>query len=277
MANELTERFKLCVEHLKKKQHFPSLRQFSNTIGVHPQCISDIFTGKREVNSDIIQKTFLAYSINPNYIFTGIGDFIFSEDKHKEKDIVQVEKPSISCVLSDYQLEYLQKRTDNDFTDSIPTISLIEDKFSKGPMRAFEVTSDLMDPSLTSGEIVVSNKLNEDKWGKLVNKFVYVFVTDENLLIRRLVNFDSKKSIFTISCDNAFYDEDTLELGSIREIWQVRTTISPFRPSQESKNNVLSQEVDNLRGTITEQSEVINSLNSTIEKMLKQNRRSTAR
>lgn len=277
MPNELTVRFKNCVDYLKENQHFPSLRQFSNAINVHPQCISDIFTGKREVNSDIIQKTYNTYSINPNYLFSGEGAFLLSENGNSEDEAEIDDKAKIYCVSAEFQLEYIKNSLDNNFLNSIPTISLMEDKFSQGVMRAFEVASDIMEPSLASGETVVANLIDEEKWSKLINKFVYVFITKENLLIRRLVESDSIQGRLTISGDNTFYDNETIDINEIKEVWQVRTKISPFRPSQENSSNLIHQEVDSLRGTITEQSKMIHSLNSTIEKLLKQNRRSSAR
>lgn len=278
MPNELTERFKNCIDYLKEKQHFPSLRQFSNSINVHPQCISDIFTGKREVNTDIIQKTYACYSINPNYIFTGKGDFIISEDVNTTEDKDDAKpKSNIPCIISEFQFEYLKNRSDDDFLESMPSLSLLQDKFCTGIMRAFEVTNDLMEPSLTSGETVVAQMIDDEKWSKLINKFVYVIVTVDNLLIKRLVGIDEKKGIMKISCDNAFYEEESVDISEIKEIWQVRTKISPFRPSQDNSSILIHQEVDSLKGTITEQSKMINSLNTTIEKLLKQNRRSTAR
>ena len=276
MPNQLTERFKQCVEHLKEIEAFPSLRKFSNSIGVHPQCISDIYTGKREVNSDIILKAYQNFEVNPNYIYTGEGHFLLKECPG-EPIQEETDSKKIKCVLTTFHSNYIQSVTNPKFDAEVPCIRLLDDKFCQGEMCAFEMPDDRMEPALMPSDILVANKLETSNNLKLIKKFVYVFVTTDGILVRRVKDYDPSSNSVATSNDNAFYENEMIPLDQILELWQVRTIIKPFRPAQDVAYNGISQEVDNLRNTISDQGKMIYSLNATIEKLLKQNRRSSSR
>lgn len=71
-----------------------------------------------------------------------------------------------------------------------------------------------------------------------------------------------------MSSDNSFYDPYTINLGDLREIWYVRAKVSPFLPSPQNIQNYLSDEVRELKQTINKQTQLIDSLNKTIERLL---------
>ena len=68
--------------------------------------------------------------------------------------------------------------------------------------------------------------------------------------------------------DNDFYDSYRLKVGEINEIWYVRAKISPFLPSPMNLQNLMRNEIRELKTIINNQSQLINNLNSTIEKLL---------
>ena len=74
MQTQLTERFISCMNLIKENNDIPSTRQFSKLIDTHPQCISDVITGKREANAVLISKLVEIFEVNANYIFTGKGE-----------------------------------------------------------------------------------------------------------------------------------------------------------------------------------------------------------
>ena len=77
--------------------------------------------------------------------------------------------------------------------------------------------------------------------------------------------------------DNSYYQPYSMELVNIIEIWKVTHKISDFMPSPRNIRNAFHTEVDLLKETIADQSKLIRSLNSTVEKLLKQNRSSYTR
>src|SRR5690606_29202384 len=95
-----------------------------------------------------------------------------------------------------------------------------------------------------------------------------VVVTRGDVVVKRVNNNLKEKKQLALASDNSFYDPYTVNLGDIREIWYVRAKLSPFLPSPQNIQNYLSDEVRELKQTINKQTQLIGSLNKTIERLL---------
>jgi len=287
MQTSLTLRFIECVNLVKESEKIPSTRQFSKLIDVHPQCISDIVTGKREANADIISKIVEQFNINANYIFTGKGKPFYSE----ESEVAQTKSdPVLAVVTNDTgserivhvpyaaQAGYVDQFQDPVYMQDLPSFSLPDQRFNTGTYRCFEISGDSMEPTIFSGEKVVCSFVEPNLWlSNIKNNYVYVLITKTGVVIKRVINNLASDAELLIKSDNSFYDCYNMEAADIKEVWLVTHKISPFMPSPSNIRNALHMEVDNLRLTIADQGKMILSLNSTIEKMLKQNRQLSTR
>ncbi len=288
MNGTVTERFIECVNLIKEQENIPSSGQFAKLLDLHPQCLSDIKTGKRKVNADLIGKMVHNFNINANYLFTGSGDHFSADAEAPAAPIVQEQ---IITVVTDNQgserivhvpyaaqAGYVDQFHDPIYMQELPAFSLPDQRFSTGTHRCFDVSGDSMEPTIFSGEKVVCSYVEQDLWKTNIrNNYVYVVVTDSGIVLKRVVNNLNTNGELIIKSDNSFYDLFSLPITSIREVWLVTHKISPFMPSPSNIRNALHKEVDNLRVTIADQGKMILSLNSTIEKMLKQNRQLSVR
>ena len=288
MHNKLTERFIECLNLIKEQNNIPSNRQFAKAIGIHNQCLSDITTGKRPVNADHILKLVTSYNINANYIFSGEGAIFDNLDGNNKKPIPdngiitivtnEEGQEKIVHVPVAAQAGYIDQFLDPVFIEELPTFNLPDSRFSTGTHRCFDITGDSMEPSLFAGEKLVCSYIDPENWaGNLRNNYVYVIVTSSGLVVKRIVNWIKDSQELILKSDNSFYDNYTIPIEEVKEIWLVTYKISPFMPSPNNIRNALHKEVDSLRSTISDQSKMILSLNTTIEKMLKQNRMTSAR
>ena len=281
MQDQLNQRFKECLSHLKTNGYFPSVRQFSKSIDVHPQCISDISTGKREVNLLILNKTIQAYDLNPEFLFYGKGPILKSEIVEK---VESTEAPILAVITEQSgkelilhvpyaaQAGYVDQIHDREYLGELPTFSLPDARFQYGTHRCFDVAGDSMEPSLLNGEQVICEFVEPDAWLNLKSNYVYVIATTSGLVVKRVENRIESKGEFVLRSDNSFYEAVSLKLSEVKEIWRVTYKLSPFLGSPSLRNN-LNQEMDSLRSTIAGQGQIIQSLNSTIEKLLKQSRK----
>ncbi len=289
MQTQLTERFISCMNLIKENNDIPSTRQFSKLIDTHPQCISDVITGKREANAVLISKLVEIFEVNANYIFTGKGE-PFMDDTAEVVVSENTPDPIITVVTDDNGSERIvfvpyaaQAGYPNQFHDPVymqklPSFNLPDIRFQTGTHRCFEVSGDSMEPTIFAGEQVVCSFVEKDNWQYSVkSNYVYVIVTQSGIIIKRIVNNISSDRQLEIRSDNSFYDAFNIPIADVKEIWLVTHKISPFMPSPSNIRNALHMEVDNLRMTISDQGKMIQSLNSTIEKMLKQNRQLTVR
>ena len=286
MQGEVTNRFINCINYLKESHLIPSIRQFALNIDIHPQCISDIFRAKRDVNSDIIHKAVMKYKLNPVYIYTGEGHFLIGEASHETRNT----DPILTVVTDNEgderivhvpiaaQAGYGSQIHDPHYFEDLQSFSLPGDQFRHQTHRCFDVAGDSMEPSIFSGDKVVCSFVEKENWfASIRNNYVYVLVTHTSVLVKRVHNNLKKNGTLTLISDNNFYQSIELELKDIKEIWQVSLKISPFMPSPSHIRNGLHTEVDLLKDTISDQGKLIQSLNNTIEKLLKQNRSSTIR
>jgi phage repressor protein C with HTH and peptisase S24 domain len=287
MQNKISERFIACVKLLKERKNIPSIRQFAISIDLHPQCISDVMTGKRDVNTDMIAKCVEQFDFNPVFLFTGEGNMFSSESNSA---ITAHPNPILSVVTDNKgnerivhvpvaaQAGYGHQLHDPIFLSELPSFTLPDDRFKQGSFRCFDISGDSMEPTLFSGDKIVCSFVDpDDYYTALRDNYVYVVITKSGVVVKRIKNTLKKDGHISLFSDNSYYDRYQIELDDISEIWLVTLKISHFMPSPRHIRNALHQEVDILKDTITDQSRMIKSLNSTVEKLLKQNRTSLLR
>ncbi len=283
MHKHISERFIECLEVLKKENKIRSSRQFSISIDVHPQCISDVVTGKRDVSSVMIQKCVDHYKFNPLYLYTGKGEKFIIENETSEltSDPVltivtdNIGNERIIHVPVSAQAGYGQELYNPVFVKDLPSFTLPGENFSHGSYRCFDVVGDSMEPTLFSGDKVVCSFVEpENYYNNLRNNYVYVIITQSGVVVKRVHSELKREAYLILNSDNSYYDPFQVELAEIKEMWKVTHKISVFMPSPSHIRNALHAEVGGLKDTISDQSKMIKSLNSTVEKLLKQNRSS---
>jgi len=283
MQKEITQRFIKCLHYLKDEKVIPSIRQFALSIDIHPQCISDIVTQKRVVNCDILNRSIQLYNVNPIYIFKGSGSMISdaNESVHHDNGVVTVVTDNmgnerIVHVPFEAHAGYGNQMTDPVFMQELPSFTLPDSKYAHGTYRCFDVIGDSMEPTLFSGDKVVCSYIEQENWLKgIKNNYVYVVITQNDVYVKRVNNKLKESSQLLISSDNQFYEVQSIDIQDLVEVWQVSVKISQFMPSPNHVRNGLHHEVEGLKDTISEQSKLIQSLNKTVEKLLKQNRTSS--
>lgn len=287
MQEHVSARFLECLDVLKKENKIRSTRQFALSLDIHPQCISDVSTGKRTVNNEMITKSVAQYNFNPTYLFTGKGSKFNNENE--TFDLLPVD-PVITVVTDDEGLEkivhvpisaqagYGNHIHDPKYFNDLPSFTLPGEIFKNGTYRCFDVSGDSMEPTLFSGDKVVCSFVESDHYFNCIrDNYVYIIVTNNSIYVKRVNNLLKKKGVLLISSDNKYYETFEIELVDIKEVWKVTHKISTFMPSPSNIRNALHTEVDSLKNIIADQSRMIKSLNATVEKLLKQNRSNYSR
>ena len=286
MQRQVSERFLECLNALKEQNKIRSMRQFALTLGIHPQCISDVATGKREVSNEMIYKATELFEFNPSFLFTGNGpqfiDYgeIFDLPMEDEMDspviaVVtdEIGEERIVHVPVEAQAGYGQQLHDPVFLKDLPTFTLPGIQFNRGSYRCFDIAGDSMEPTLFAGDKVVCSFVEPHNFSSSIrNNYVYVVITNDGVVIKRLKNNIKQNNTISLISDNSYYSHYDLHIDEIKEIWMVTHKISPFMPNPSNVRNALHAEVDILKETISDQSKMIKSLNATVEKLLKMNR-----
>lgn len=191
-----------------------------------------------QIPSDVLQKLAQIYSTTAEYILYGTiqapvasngiaahgntsrltgGDMrilVVTTDKAGEENTVFVPAKARAGYLTGYG--------DPEFIQTLPTFSI--PGFSEGTYRIFEVEGDSMLDTLRPGDLAVTQYV--ENWRSIRNDKVYVIVSTEGLIIKRLHNIIDKATGVVILSDNPLFTPDFLHADQILEIWEVKAIIS---------------------------------------------------
>lgn len=279
MGNIVTQRFIQSHDFLKENHRIKSSRQFAILLDFAPQSLNDILKGKRDVTVELCRKAICKYGLNAEFLFCGNGAILKEQDEIVSENAIltvvtdQLQNEKIVHVPVAAQAGYGGSVTDVTFFKDLPAFSLPDYRFQHGTHRCFDVAGDSMEPGLNSGDKIVCSFIEPDSWHHAVkDNCVYVVVTKSDVVVKRVVNKFKDASCIELFSDNDYYEPFILNIEEIVEIWTVRLKISTYMPTPEGTKNPLNKEFGILRTTIDNQTELIQSLNGTINALLKQNR-----
>lgn len=245
MSN-ITSRFIQCHDHLKSTGAIRSSAAFAESIQTHRQTLNDILKGRREVKTEMIQHAIELFYVNPYFIFSGKGDMFINP--HMESE---VEEDNIQLVPIKAQAGYGDHLLDPVFKAELPTFRLPVGKFKSGEYVSFEVEGESMFPTLEDEDILICSKLESIYYAHTVkdNK-VYVVVTKDEVLVKRVLNKIHTNSILILNSDNPDYKTKNMRMEKVIEIWKIEGVIKTNLPkapesisSIEKKLDILMQEM----------------------------------
>ncbi len=274
MSNIITQRFIKCHNKLREENRVRSSRQFALALDYLPQSLSEILKGRRDVTIDLLRKAVEKYKLNPVYIYTGEGPMFMTEEDHKSFRVLTIVTNSqdderIVHVPVPAQPGYAAELGDPSVIQDLPTFTLPDYKYKIGTHRSFDVSGDSMETTLFEGDKVVCSYVEPTLWETgIKDGYVYVVVTRADVVVRRVINLLKSEKQLELISDNSFYEPYRVNVGDVREVWYVRAKISPFLPSPQNIKHYLHDEVRELKQTISKQSQLIDSLNKTVERLL---------
>ncbi|CDF80612.1 peptidase, S24/S26A/S26B/S26C family [Formosa agariphila KMM 3901] len=116
------------------------------------------------------------------------------------------------------QAGYINGYGDQDFISTLPTYRL--PKLNNGTFRMFEVKGHSMFPTLHSGCIVVGEW--EEDWSNIKDNQIYILVTDEGVVVKRVLNRIEKYGNLYLKSDNRLeYPSYPIKTEEIKEVWKV--------------------------------------------------------
>ena len=270
----VTQRFIKCHNKLRENKTIKSSRQFALELEYLPQSLSEILKGRRDVTIEVIRKAIEVYRMNPLFIFTGEGALFLQENDNNNVHVLTVvtdvsDDERIVHVPIPAQTGYVSELNDPNFVKNLPSFTLPDYKYKVGTHRCFDISGDSMEPTLFEGDKVVCSYIEPGLWESgIKDNYVYVIVTKEDIVTRRVVNQLKTTKVLEVQSDNNYYDAYAIPLSSIREIWYVRAKISPFLPSPNRINNLFLEELTGLKESLKEQSKRLGSMNETITKLV---------
>ena len=279
LKDTVTKRFILSHNELLSKGVVRSSRQFAMKLDYLPQSLSEILKGRRKVPLELIRKMCEEFNVCSRFLVEGEGAMFKSQEEvNGEGNVLMVVTDShnnekIVHIPYAAQAGYGGQLANPEYFDELPKYTLPFDNFHGGTFRSFEIAGDSMEPTLYQGEKLVCGFIEQESWvSRVKNSHVYIVITDDDIVVKRVENRISIDQTFILHSDNDFYPPRILHASEVKEFWYPRLKMSSFMASPKNLRSSFHNEMDELRETLSSQNTLIRELNSTIEKLLKQNR-----
>lgn len=174
-------------------------------------------TRPTNANSEILIKYFLEDNRDKN-----------SKETDEAKSLQNINYKWVSMVPISARAGYLQGYGDETFIESLPQLPVLADREYKGKYRIFEVSGDSMfDGSVSSfcdKDKVLCREVRQDLWKYKLHYKDWFFVIahkEEGILLKQITNHDVERGIITCHSLNDMYDDLTINLDDVAELYNI--------------------------------------------------------
>lgn len=123
------------------------------------------------------------------------------------------------------QAGYIKGFEQTDYMDGLEKYSLPPGVNPTGAMWSyFEVDGDSMEPTLYAGDVLLASMLPHEDWDDIKNFCVYVILTNEQLMVKRVFRKSAEMWVL-ISDNDELYPQILLPVSSIKQVWTFRRHI----------------------------------------------------
>ena len=211
--------------------------EFASKIGYRREVVSKIENGKMEASrwfmeavQNLINSVSGAYDrgdvkilgkISQNALRRPSKPYMdFRRSQKAEVDILAVPLVGIKA-----QAGYVKGFEQTDFLETLDRFSLPPGVNPKGlEWSYFEVDGDSMEPTLSSGDVLLTSLLPQEDWNEAKNFSVYVILTNDQLLVKRVYRKNEKQWIL-LSDNEENNPQVVLDLSNVKQVWTCRRHI----------------------------------------------------
>jgi phage repressor protein C with HTH and peptisase S24 domain len=221
--------------------------EFGRKIGYSREVVSKVENGKMEPSKWFVEAVL---NLQNESHFQGIGEGVNNLDtiSHKPKRLNEPFYKKINTLKnqpSEYlvplvgikaQAGYVRGFEQIDFIGNLEKYSLPPGVNPKGlEWSYFEVDGDSMEPTLSAGDILLTSLLSQEDWNDVKNFSVYVILTEEQLLVKRVYRKNEK--LWVLISDNIETNPQvSIDVAKVKQVWTLRRHIrSKLPPPKEIK------------------------------------------
>lgn len=218
MDDQFIERLRTLAD--RKKLSYSKLGKL---IGVSKDTAGNYLTGRTDISIDLVKKLAASLDVDVNWLLTGKGDIFDGNVPAPGTKNTRHLIPFFDIDATGSGIEVFSQDFKPSFFMDLPGFR--DCNFS------INVFGNSMSPTFDSGTIILCRELTDK--GHVIYGEVYLIVTDENRLLRRVLKSSHKGQIMT-HCDNPEgegthkgrrYADQELTINSIIKIYLVKGSI----------------------------------------------------
>jgi len=213
-----------------------TLLELANFFGVS---LDDLLHGKIENEKTTHGKSTISYR-----------PIVVTVDEAGEENIVMVDTKA----AAGYPTRFLEP----EYYKELPAFKLPGSDYRNGTFRCFQVEGDSMTDSLQNGDFVVG-RFCDNHFKDIREGYIHVVVTNDNVLVKRILNKAESDHTLTLISDNEAYPPFDIDIDEVREIWYVKSKLTNYMP-------VKKQDIDKVIGDLTMQVHLLKSRLDGIER-----------
>lgn len=211
----------------------------AKTMGLSRSNYSQIELGNQFPSYEILVKIAIFYNKSYEWILHGDNFAIKTSKNEKSKmdklisiDFQKALKGTnagkISLVKNSDYYDYVNSTKIQKYIDQLSTIEIpIGDRKredNRSLYRAFEVIDDGMAGVLQGEDIIICENIT--KFSDLVFNDIYVLITSDDIIIRRVVKCLGDNKLLLCKADNLNYPIRVVHMNELQEIWRIRGIFS---------------------------------------------------
>ena len=231
-------------------------RRFALRIGVASGAIGDILgQRKSKPGFEFIGKILTAYpQLRARWLLLGEGEMLKSTEAPNKKFVLSPAGPATAAeeepaapyvpralaarlrVLTVQvdahnreNIEFVSTRAaagyaaggyfEKEFIRHLPSFQLPDAAYRNGSFRCFQVSGDSMQPTLFAGDWVICRYV-ENMARDIRDNRVYVVVSEESVLVKRVLNRFNERGQLSLQSDNTAYSVQFMDGADVREAWE---------------------------------------------------------
>ncbi len=243
------------IIHLRELLNF-SQAEFAKKIYITQGALSQIENKRTGLSFSTFLNICNNLNVNPSWLATGKGEIFNStgtKKKKRRKIVRESGAGNLALVTSAALAGYPQDLHNIDFLDSNPVFRI--PGYETEDCRMFEVSDNSMANTFLQSEIVIAKQLQ--KLADIEKNSLYIVVSADQVLLRRVYSFEKETSELVLHCDNPQYDACTVLARNVLEVWQVHAKITTefLKPP-----GVTHQKLNEMEQRVTRLEEVIRKL-----------------
>lgn len=208
--------------------HSFSQETISRFLGMSRGNYSQIELGNQFPTYEMLFKLSVFYNKSYEWLLHGRQDSLQLPECDLPLAISGLEFDKIRLVKNSDYYNYLTSNKNREHIDSLDSIQIDRDEqevlYLNSKYRVFEVNDYGMIGVAQKDDMITVR--NIENCSDIVFNDVYVLVTNEEILIRRIAGYIADTNVFICKADNASYPLSIIELGELQELWHMEGVLS---------------------------------------------------
>lgn len=225
----VNQRFRAIYDALVEANLIKGKSEIAKVLGTYNHVVNSILRGQRNLTLNQLQQLFESYHVNANYVF-GTSKEMFLEGytiegampSHSMSDRQFEPTANITLIPNRAMAGYAIEHEQQDYWNDLPKFSLPN---MKGKLIAMEISGDSMMPTITNGDTVVCEALENES---IQDNNVYIVVTDAVVAkrVQKVKEGNKLVRLRLISDNDAVYKPYEVELEDIRQMLKVKCRLT---------------------------------------------------